>query len=460
MCNKKNQIPNTKYKAFMLIEALTLLFIFSLITLTFYSVITVGVRYIQESKNRLIALSIANEKMEVVRNLKYADIKTSDVGGIIPKNSAVTSAGKIFDVDVEVGYVQDALDGDYPADAVPNDYKRVTVRVTWPGGFSANGVTLISRFVAPGLEMMNPGDGILSINIFSDQPGGVGIPGALVRIVNSEIGLDVTQTTDTEGNIILVGPYVKNSIQKYELTVTKSGYETVATMPKPYPDSTNPLYNPIDVHASVVTGSVNMANIVQNKLAKLKVETVDYLGQPLGGINFAISGGRVLGNKLVAPFEPVYGLNFEGQTGADGKKDFDSVSPGTYFFATEKIPDNYAIISTNPDMLPLTIPSDDEHILRVRLADKSVSALLVKVLKSDGTTAISGAEVHLTNASGYDETLSTTVDGRAFFPNNESLFSSGIYDLLVKAENFQESVTQVTVEDGQLKIEEIKLEVL
>jgi len=66
--------------AFTLIEALVVLFVFSLITLTFYSVFTLGGAYIIESKNRLRAVSLANEKMEIIRNLEYDDIGV--VGGI------------------------------------------------------------------------------------------------------------------------------------------------------------------------------------------------------------------------------------------------------------------------------------------------------------------------------------------------------------------------------------------
>ena len=57
MALKQNKIKNEKLStinkpAFTLIEALTVLFIFSLITVTFYSVFSLGTRYIQDAKNR------------------------------------------------------------------------------------------------------------------------------------------------------------------------------------------------------------------------------------------------------------------------------------------------------------------------------------------------------------------------------------------------------------------------
>jgi len=108
--NKKNLFKKTETsKGFSLIEGLVLLFIFSLITVTFYSLISVGTRYIVDAKNRLGAVSLADEKMEIVRNLAYANVGTvsGEVGGNIPQDEDVTENAHTYHVSTLVEYVDD-----------------------------------------------------------------------------------------------------------------------------------------------------------------------------------------------------------------------------------------------------------------------------------------------------------------------------------------------------------------
>jgi len=235
--SKLKQKNKNKNKGFMLIEALTLLFIFALIMVTFYSVFTIGIRYIQDAKNRLGALAVANEKMEIIRNLKYDNIGTvgGTISGNIPQEQTVIENTRSYNVRTQVSYVDDPYDGLAYADTVWfEDYKKVIVTVSWSGVKTSEEVKLISRFVPPGKEVAHAGDGILSVNIFSDQSGGAGVAGSKVQIVNPDTGINTYEETNASGNVTFMGSTVANSIQKYQITVTKDGYETVTTFP-PYP---------------------------------------------------------------------------------------------------------------------------------------------------------------------------------------------------------------------------------
>jgi hypothetical protein len=455
------KIKNTK-KGFTIIEALTVLFIFVLITLSFYSIFSVGLRLIADAKNRLGAMSIANEKMEIVRNLAYTNIGTvlGTVTGNISDDEDVIENTRQFHVHTLVLYKDDAFDGKYPADLIPNDYKNVVITVSWSGINSVTEkVELSSRFVPPGLEVINPGDGILSINVFSDQPGGTGIPSSSVRITNGDIApvLDTTVNTDSTGNIFLIGDKIKNSIQKYQIAISKSGYEIVNTMP-PYPDTP---YSPIDVHASVVIGSLNIINIVQNKLAILKISTSDYLGTSVGNINFDILGGRKLGYEVDSEGKitsiPVYNLKLSTQTGSDGEKDFGSISPGQYTVTLpSSVTDAYKIIGKDP-IDSFTLFSDDTVDLEIKLASKTATSLMVKVLSDEtGNPPVSGALVNLTK-TGYDNTLTTGADGIVFFPSTSDTFESGTYNLKITKAEFQENNSEVIINNNQLKEENITL---
>ena len=101
-----------------IIEALVLIFVFSVAILSFYSVFTVGVRYILSSKNKILAVSLANQEMEKLRNLPYdkLGLKNGTPLGDIDQEKNVAVGDKTFLVrtfilfdDEAISY---ALDGD------------------------------------------------------------------------------------------------------------------------------------------------------------------------------------------------------------------------------------------------------------------------------------------------------------------------------------------------------------
>lgn len=448
------------FQGFALIEALTVLFIFVLITTTFYYVLSAGLHYIQDAKNRLGALAIANEKMEAVRNLAYEDIgtDTGTVEGDLPEFETVSENSRNYDIHYFIEYVQDDFDGISPDDDAWEDYKKVTITVSWNEGIGVKSVELASRFVPQGLEVANPGDGILSVNVFSDQPGGTGIDYSKVTIVNTETGLNTYGYTDSTGNITFMGDRVTDSIQKYEITIEKSGYETVTTFP-PYPDTS---YNPVDVHASVVAGNLNVANIVQNELVNLSVSTIDYLNNSIPDINFNLEGGRKMGNVVeivnevpVITSEVVYNLDSNTSTNSSGQKDFGEVSPGTYTFTLSD--SNYEIIETSP-VNPFPLYSSDESLnFKIKLAPKNATSILITVKNNSDNSIISGAQVKMTNASGYDITQTTNAEGKVFFPTTSDVFASGDYNIQITADGFNSSDSTTTINENELKTEEIKL---
>ncbi|MFH0969058.1 MAG: carboxypeptidase-like regulatory domain-containing protein [Patescibacteria group bacterium] len=465
-------IQNTKYKilntknGFTIIEALVLLFIFCLVTVSFYSTLTLGLRYIQDSKNRLGATALANERMEIVRNLKYDSIGTEggEIEGNILQDENVAENTRQYSVHTLVEYVDDPIDGLAGEDSAWwADYKRVTITVSWNNSNLSNGkVVLSSFFPPPGREVQHLGDGILSVNVCSDQGEKKGVPDSYVHIQNSETGLNTGKDTDTSGYAVFMGSNVRDSVQKYEITASKDGYETVSTMP-PYPITS---YIPDFPHATVITagGAVNVAYIIQNKLAEnLTIFTENYLGESLPNIDFHLIGGKKIGKQPAEPFDAVYNLDSNEKTNGDGKKDLGAVSPGDYTFSlVNPALANYEIISADPYLQSgssfeqFSLSSDQSLNFKIKLASKSETSILVKVVDTN-SSPISGAQVKLSNTSGYDITQSTTSEGNAFFPTTSDLFASGTYDLKVTADGFQDNDSQVIISTNQLKVETITL---
>ena len=402
---------------------------------------------------------MANEKMEIIRGLAYEDVGTDEgmVSGDIPNDEEVVVNTRQYHVNTLVEYVEDDFDGVFPADTAFEDYKKVTITVSWGGeSDEQKKVKLASRFVPAGLEVEHPGDGILFINVFSDQPGGTGISGASVHVVNTETGLNTTVTTGGDGSVTLMGDKITESIRRYEITVSKGDeYETVQTMP-PYPTTG---YNPVDVHASVVVGLINVANIVQNKLADLEVSSVDYLEEnAIPNISFSIVGGRKIGNEAEEPNNPIYNMNVSEETNSSGSKDFGQVSPGQYKVELDSLETGYELIDTDP-ISPFSLFSEDDLVVKLKLADRNAESLLVRIYKvvEEENIPIEGAQVQLTNVSGYDTSQLSSATGTAFFPTTADAFLSGDYDLEVSKEGFTTSSSQITITDNQLKEETIIL---
>jgi len=187
-----------------------LLFVFTVVAMTFSQAWVVGTQLIFEVRNRLGATSVAAEKMEIIRNLAYASVGTKTPNasggwnygippGDILQDETVNANSRTYRVHTFVQYIDDSFDGlvNSPTpDIVPNDYKKAFVTVSWGNGGPTQRVEESSIFVPQGVEQ-NVGGGVLSLNAL-DQAG-IGIPGATLHIVNTKTSptINVTATTDS-----------------------------------------------------------------------------------------------------------------------------------------------------------------------------------------------------------------------------------------------------------------------
>ena len=458
---KKNNFP----KAFSLVEAMLVVFIAGMIFVTFYSVFSYGVKSIMESKNRLAAAALANEKMEIVRNLDYDNIGTKKLNsngtysygipaGDILENETINVNTREFYVHTFVQYVDDSYDGKEggsPNDSVPNDYKRVRIEVAWDQNSETNrSVFLVATFIPQGVET-DSGGGTFSINIINNE--GNGIPQATVHITNTEESIDETVTTDDLGNVTLVGAPASN--QKYSLEVSKSGYYSVMTYP-PYPDST---FNPYDVHASVVSDTLNVKSMKTDKLSQIILNTKDLMGNLIPSVQFNLEGGRKRGEDLSVPPVVIYDFDEDLTSDSDGKKTISNASFGMYWFTLLDTSEyEFVKLTANqPENNVIDLPPDTQLELDALLADKDFNSVLVSVLDSTNDDApIAGASVELKKESdGFDMTVETDMYGQAFFPSSGSQLTSGTYEIIVKATGYVDKTETVDVDSFEKK--EVKL---
>ena len=92
------------------------------------------------SRIRDLALNLANEKIELVRNTKYADIDSATLAASL--GTTATRGNVDFTIAYNVQPVDDPADGTGGADLTPVDYKSVTVTVSWTNPKPASSVML------------------------------------------------------------------------------------------------------------------------------------------------------------------------------------------------------------------------------------------------------------------------------------------------------------------------------
>lgn len=423
----KNQ---NSLSGFTLIEALTVLFIFGVVVVTFYETWSLGTKYIINTKNRLGATALANQKMEIIHNLGYDFIGTTDgiPSGSIVEDETVTVNTATYQVHTFVEFVDDPQDGTLAlgTDLVPNDYKRIRITVSWGDEGPAEQVALVDTISQDGVESAAAGTGLLSINALDNA--GNPVPSVSAHIVNSAISpsVDMTTTSDAFGNIALPG--AKESGATYEITLSKSGYYGNHTYPA-YPTTS---FNPVNIHASIVSGSLTQVTLVVDQESTLQIRSVDPFDDPVADIPFSISGGLTIGHDAVTPFAPVYSLVQTTTTDAGGAKDFPDESPGTY-----TLPDpstaNYTFLRfdpVGPTKTTISLSPNTTQTVKIVLAQKSYSSALVVVKNSTDSTVLAGASVHLTSVPlGYDATVVTDIYGQAYFPITATPLVAGTYDI-------------------------------
>jgi hypothetical protein len=397
----KNQYLK-KSKGITIVEVLFILFIFSLIAASFYTLFAKGSKYIIESKRQLGATSVASERMEIVRSLDYGQIGIAGSGyinGDIPASDEVTVGNQTFHVFSSVVYIDDGTDGiegEDPDDDRPADYKRVIIKVAWRNDENTNkSVVLTSDFAPPGVEGSTTGGSLIVKVVDKDS---VGIEDFDVHIVNSDLSIDESFETDQNGGVSLPGMPVDGN--DYEISISKSDYFSIDTFPA-YP--TQPIY---------------------------------YFDEDL---NSGVGGENSIGEVSYGDFTFAF-----SDTG--GNFEFVKMSPAN---------------STVNDARMFFVEPGETVSQEAIFSNKSLDSTLVTVLDSNDFSPIEGASVRLYNLSlpqPYDVTLQTDKFGLAFFPEAMPALAVGDYSIDIQAAGYTSKTDTVSV-SGYIK-KEITLDVI
>lgn len=285
-------------KGFSLIETIIGVALLLVAFLGIFGAYQLGLKVIGQSKARIIAIALANQKIESARNLSYENIGT--VGGIPPgailETEIIVRNNITFTVKTAVIYIDDSFDGLVPADALPNDYKRAKVKVSW-GGLFGGDVVLITDITPKGLET-TVGGGNLLITVFNAS--GLAVPQADIHLVNSSTTppIDVNYQTNNEGKYLVAG--APADVANYKIIVSKSGYSSARTY------GTEEIANPQKPHATVIEGELTQTSFSIDRLSSFSINTLSQFGLESFSDSFAdqskISEGSniaVIGGKAI-----------------------------------------------------------------------------------------------------------------------------------------------------------------
>ncbi len=442
-----------KQRGFTLIESLVFLFLFAVISMTFFETYATGTRLIIESKNRLGATALANQKMEIIRSIAYDSIGTTTgipVGDLLENETISVNTTK-YEVYTFVQYVDDSFDGTAAAgsDAIPTDYKRVRLTVSWGKLGTDQSVVIFGNFSPKGVETSS-GGGVLSINVLDGT--GSGVPGVSVHIVNGAAGVDITATTDATGNIMLPGSPA--GTEAYTLTLSKGGYYGAITYPA-YPTST---FNPVDVHASVVADVLNQKTVVIDQSSDITFMTKDPFGTAVPNIGYTISGGRLLGINPVS-LAYVYDFSATATTNASGEANYPGESPGQYTVTATDT--NYEFYKLSPETAVVNEFAASAGVatgVTAILLDKNIGSVKVLVENKADSSPLSGASVRLENTTlVYDVTVVTDQYGFAYFPTALPALVAGTYNITVTLAGYVDETDTVNV-NGALVTKTIQME--
>ena len=130
-----------------LIEVLIALFLLTIAIAGLVGSFNKASSYNRLCNNRYMASQLAAEKMEEMSQVEsYADITTTDSGGSDSVDLSGLAGSRTWSVS---GPIDDAADGVAPADTDPDDYRSITVTVSWTGEGRSLQETLITYRTKP-----------------------------------------------------------------------------------------------------------------------------------------------------------------------------------------------------------------------------------------------------------------------------------------------------------------------
>jgi len=425
----KNKTSN-KFSGFGLVETLVSVAIFSLVSVAAYGGFVKTLQAVQVLKVKNASTNLANEQIEIVRNLPYVDVGIVNglPAGKIPREQVLSREGINFNVTTSIRDIDDPFDGQIgedPNDLSPADYKLVEFSITCTDCSYQNELKYYARVSSLALETQG-NNGALFVRVFDSN--GQPLQGVNVNIENFQLEdpIIIDETTNNEGVFQIVD--APTGTEAYQVTVTKEDYSTektyaVGEVENPIPDKP---------HSNVVTGSVTQLSFYIDKLSDLDIYTRRNTCERISNIDFNLQGSKSIGYEVLK-------TDINDKTNANGNAEISDVEWDSYSF--DITDSGWDLVGSSP-VLPVEVNPDTDQIVDLILTRKEPNALQVSVVDSETDLPVSDAEIVVsdgvqdwdlktglgfiiqTDWSGGQGQIEVSDDETKYFSNNGSIEDS------------------------------------
>jgi len=429
-------------KGFTLVETLVALGVLGIFFAGMTAIFQQILENVGQSRVRTTALALAQEKMELIKNLPYTSIGT--VGGIpqglLPQQETTTINNQQFTITTSIIYIDDPFDSLAPTDIINTDYKRVRVEITWGGSYPSRvPLTLVTNIVPKGVETVS--GGTLDIRVFNANAEPV--QNATVTIKNATTIPPIDMQTLTNSNGLVIIPGAPACVTCYEIIIKKQNYSTDKTY------SSTVVANPLQPFTTVIEGKVTQTSFSIDQVSSLTVQSFGLAESgypPVANVQFTLRGSKLIGHDTLD--NPVYKYQFTTNTGG-GSVSIPSLEWDTYTLDfTNSLYNLGGSIPTMPFLLnpssSLTIP--------IVVVPKTNTSLLVTVKNSENILQASATAQLENQLLSYDTTKITASTGSADYGQ---VFFGGLtpatYTLHVNLPGYQEASSTLNLSGAILE---------
>ena len=416
---------------FTFVESLVGVAVFMIIAMSVYQAYVAAMHAVRASRLKVAATALANEQFEIIRNLSYGDVGVA--GGIptgrVPHVQNLVRDGTEFTVETVIRNVDDPFDGTIggePNDLSPADYKLAEIEISCSACRNFQPLSFTTYVGPRNLESAST-NGALFVRVFDavGQP----VQGASVHIENNQAAppIVIDDTTNNDGLLQIVD--APPGVEAYEITVSQVGYSTDRTYTTGAPE--NP--NPAKPHATVAIQLLTQISFAIDRTSAIAVSSASETCAAVPSIDFSLTG-----SKLIGTGPDVLKYSASHATDGAGAKTISNLEWDTYNLL---LADGLYDLAGAIPLLPLTLNPNSDQDLKLIVAPKNPSSVLVTVKDASTQLPLSDAAVRLEGPGGYDATQTT---GRGFNGQTDWSGGSGQDDFIDAARYFDS--------DGNLEI--------
>lgn len=417
------------------------------------------------AKQMAVASTLATNQMEYLKSLPYDNLAVQ--GGSIystsplPATSTETVDNMEYTVKTSISYVDDAYDGcanypnqtlketycrNYPpptgapsVDSNPQDYKIAHVEV-----FNKSNVKRgqVDTQISSRVSETNSTTGALFISVIDED--GNPVSGATVQLTNSTLTpiISLSDSTDSNGVAIFYGLPPDTSGYDYQITTSKTGYSTLATI-KPS-GSLQPNYSNQNILAQ--QSSYLTVTIKPQGEYSLLAEATDVSGNPLANLRIYAKGGYkryTSSTDTQYYFDNLSPSDSRPTTDSSGIAAFSNLVPGQYIFCGDS-GSTSCVIGGTTYYLAAVVPYSGSNTLNPLIVPTYTSS------NPPSTTFPYNGQSYLQKVRLIMTTNSSFPRVNTLSPDNISLSTSSIsdFDFQINGQNLPSSTSVQFIQDS------------